>query len=210
MEFPERLTQALDRWPGGSHRTFSEYLRGRGVLGASSRQLARYLRGESEPGLGWITAACEALNVSADWLILGEGSIDSARISSTEIPKAVVIAEILDDVVKKRGHFWFDFADQVTLDLFCMRLLVLNANRFGLDRSKLNFSQPMKDLAEGIGKEQLWSLIDELFPALREDSPFAGRDKNDVWARAHSAFYASLSAAWANEMPYMIGKKRRT
>lgn len=203
MEFPERLRLALNRW-GGSHQAFAEYLKELGVLGASPRQLARYLGGKGEPGMAWIKAACTALNVSADWLIFGEGSMDSANVPNLGKPEVAELAKVLEEEVMRRGHYWFDFSDQIVLGFFCLRLATLRPEKFGFaDRSQV------RSLST-ISAEQVWHIVDEIFPTLREDSPFAVIDEGDLWAQAHSAFYASLSAAWANEMPYMIGKKRRT
>ena len=68
--------------------------------------------------------------------------------------------------------------------------------------------EPIPALNE-IPEEKIWSVIDELFPCLREDSPFTATGEFDLWSQAHSAFYASLSAGWANGMMVMVDKKLR-
>jgi len=211
MDFPERLRLALDRWPGGSHRTFSKYLKEKGVLGASYRQLARYLSGESEPSLDWIQEACGALDVSADWLVLGKGSIYSADVSSEMIKgQFELLQKVIGEPLKKRGHLWFDAVDQGQLVWFGMRLHAFRPEIFGVVNKKHFWKMPERPPPlDEIPEDQIWSVIDELFPCLREDSPFTETGDADLWGQAHSAFYASLSAAWANEMMRMVGNKKR-
>jgi len=154
--------------------------------------------------MAWLQAACTALGVSADWLILGEGSMDSAEAANPENAETAEFAMVLEEEWRRRGHNWFDYSDHFILVSFCVRLAALRPERFGFA------NRTQGRTMSGISAEEVWRIVDEIFPTLREDSPFAGIDPGDLWAQAHSAFYASLSAAWANEMPYMIGKKRRT
>ena len=143
MDFPERLRLALDRWPSGSHRTFSKYLKEKEVLGASYRQLARYLSGKSEPALDWIQAACELLDVSADWLVLGEGSIASAEISTEKIQgQFELLSKVFSEPLKKRGHLWFEPTDQAMLVWFGMRLLIYRPEKFGVVRKRHLWRMP--------------------------------------------------------------------
>ena len=213
MDFPDRLRGALDRWPGGSHRGFSKWLEERGVPGASYRQLARYLKGESEPSLEWIQEACEALNVSADWLVLGkEPTKPSGDSTGEDLREHEPLVKMLDRTVKERGHSWFEYGDLNILAEFCGRLLVFRPEKFGFPSWRTQWwgkRQKLQALHE-LPEEQVWSVIDELFPSLKADSPFIHIGELDFWGTAHSAFYASLSAAWANEMMIMVEKKKRS
>lgn len=73
MSIALRLDEALTA-AGQSKRAFIKAMTARGTPGSSEPAVYRYLRGESEPSLSFLTEAAEELKVRREWLAFGDGA----------------------------------------------------------------------------------------------------------------------------------------
>jgi transcriptional regulator with XRE-family HTH domain len=76
-----RLKKAVEAWPNGGVRTFMRALQAMDPRprGSSYAMIHRYMSGEHEPGLDFIKAAAEVLNVRETWLATGDGAMTVAE-----------------------------------------------------------------------------------------------------------------------------------
>ena len=74
----ERLKRAIEDWKraerGRSIMGFHRILAEQKVRGSSYAMIHHYLRGEWEPGMAFLVAAADVLDVRQQWLVSGEGA----------------------------------------------------------------------------------------------------------------------------------------
>ena len=88
----DRLRSAVDAW--GSVRAFQGQMAERNVPGTSTGAVYRYLNGEVEPPVSFLTAAAAVLGVSPHWLILGSepgGPCSACAIRERRVQQAIQI-----------------------------------------------------------------------------------------------------------------------
>lgn len=96
MELHERLKSAVEKHPEYSIRGFQKAMEQKDVTGTAYATVHSYLKGDTEPSVGFLRTAAELLGVREEWLILGKGE-----------PSAVeeaLRAQAFEDVVEQEGE----------------------------------------------------------------------------------------------------------